>query len=182
MGARVVLLEINPERLAYLDDILPANCNAVYSDRGNLEHYLPLADMVIGGVLLHGHRAPHLVSRDMLSDMKPRAVIVDVAVDQGGCVETTRPTTHEAPTYYEEGILHYCVANMPGAVPQTSTAALTSVTLPYALRLADSGVVDAVRGDAALAAGVNVWKGTLTCEAVAHSFGMEWMSVSGLVG
>ncbi len=171
-GARVTLLEISPTRLAHLDDVLPANCSAVYSDRGNLEHYLPMADLVIGGVLVHGARAPHLITRDMLHDMKPRAVIVDVAVDQGGCVETTRPTTHESPTYYEEGILHYCVANMPGAVPQTSTAALTSVTLPYALRLADKGVDAAVRDDPALALGVNVWRGALTCAGVSEAFGM----------
>jgi alanine dehydrogenase len=154
----------------------------VYSDRGNLEHYLPTADLVVGAVLLHGHRAPHLISRDMLADMRPRAVIVDVAVDQGGCVETTRPTTHEDPTYYEEGILHYCVANMPGAVPQTSTAALTSVTLPYALRLADHGVAAAVQQDPALASGVNVWEGRLTCEAVADSFGMDWTPLDRLAG
>ena len=181
MGARVVLLEISPERLAYLDDILPANCNAVYSDRGNLERYLPTADLVIGGVLLPGARAPHLISKDMLADMKPRAVIVDVAVDQGGCVETTRPTTHQAPTYYEEGVLHYCVANMPGAVPQTSTAALTNVTLPYALRLANEGVVSALRVDSALALGVNVWNGKLTCQAVADSFGMDSVKLDTLL-
>lgn len=181
IGARVTLLEVSPRRLAYLDDVLPANCSAVYSDRGNLEHYLPTADLVIGGVLLHGAKAPHLITRDMLHDMKPRAVIVDVSVDQGGCVETTRPTTHESPTYYEEGILHYCVANMPGAVPQTSTSALTSVTLPYALRLADQGVEAALRADPGLALGVNVWLGRLTCGGVAEAFGMACSTMEAAV-
>ncbi len=182
MGARVTLLELSPARLAYLDDVLPANCNAVYSDRGNLEHYLPQSDLVIGAVLLHGARAPHLITRDMLSDMRPRAVIVDVSVDQGGCVETTRPTTHENPTYYEEGILHYCVANMPGAVPQTSTAALTSVTLPYILRLAEQGVEAAVLSDPGLALGVNTWGGKLTYKGVAEAFDMACSTVEEAVG
>ena len=141
----------------------------MHSNRGNLEHYLPQADFLIGGVLIHGEKAPHLVTRDMLGLMRPRAVIVDVSVDQGGCVETTRPTTHEDPVYYEEGILHYCVANMPGAYPQTSTAALTNVTIGYALALANKGWKQAVADDPALALGVNVACGSLTCLGVARS-------------
>lgn len=180
-GARVTILELNPARQKHLDDIMPRNCVTLHSDRANLERCLPQADLVVGGVLLPGRRAPWLITRDMLEMMQPRAVIVDVAVDQGGCVETTHATSHEDPTYYVDGILHYCVANMPGAYPWTSTLALTNVTLPYALALADKGVVQAVKDDAALARGVNVWRGALVCESVAESLGMDWVPLEELV-
>ena len=169
LGARAIILDVSAERMKYLDDVLPANCKTVHSDRSSLEHYLTLADLVIGAVLVAGTVAPRLVTREMLSLMKPRSVVVDVAVDQGGCFETTRPTTHQDPVYYEEGILHYAVANMPGAYPRTSTLALTNVTLPYVLDLANKGVARAVEEDPALARGVNVWGGHLTCEGVALS-------------
>ena len=169
LGARAIILDVSAERMKYLDDVLPANCKTVHSDRSSLEHYLTLADLVIGAVLVAGTVAPTLVTREMLHLMKPRAVVVDVAVDQGGCFETTHPTTHQDPVYYEEGILHYAVANMPGAYPRTSTLALTNVTLPYVLALANKGVARAVKEDPALALGVNVWGGHLTCEGVALS-------------
>ncbi len=169
LGARVIILDVSAERMKYLDDVLPLNSKTVHSDRSSLEHYLALADLVIGAVLVAGTVAPTLVTREMLSLMKPRSVVVDVAVDQGGCFETTHPTTHQDPVYYEEGILHYAVANMPGAYPRTSTLALTNVTLPYILDLANKGVAEAVKEDPALASGVNVCGGHLTCEGVALS-------------
>lgn len=169
LGARVIILDVSAERMKYLDDVLPANCKTVHSDRSSLEHYLTLAELVIGAVLVAGTVAPQLVTREMLTLMKPRSVVVDVAVDQGGCFETTRATTHQNPVYYEEGVLHYAVANMPGAYPRTSTLALTNVTLSYVLDLANKGVARAVEDDPALALGVNVWGGHLTCEGVARS-------------
>ena len=177
-GAQVTILELDPARQKYLDDIMPSNCVTLHSDRANLEGCLPQADLVIGGVLLAGRRAPWLITRDMLQTMKPRAVIVDVAVDQGGCVETTVATSHEDPVYYADGILHYCVANMPGAYPRTSTLALTSVTLPYVLALADMGAVRAVKSDEALAAGANIWRGKLTHADVADSLGMDYVPLA----
>jgi alanine dehydrogenase len=169
LGARVIILDVSAERMKYLDDVLPANCKTVHSDRSSLEHYLALADLVIGAVLVAGTVAPKLVTREMLHLMKPRSVVVDVAVDQGGCFETTHATTHQDPVYYEEGVLHYAVANMPGAYPCTSTLALTNVTLPYVLDLANKGVTQAVKDDPALALGVNVWHGQLTCKGVGVS-------------
>jgi alanine dehydrogenase len=139
------------------------------------------ADMVIGAVLIPGASAPKLVTRDMVKAMKNGAVIVDVAVDQGGCIETTHPTTHSDPTYVVDGVVHYCVANMPGAVPRTSTYALTNVTLPYALTIANKGMVEAVRKDPSLKAGVNLYKGKLTSDAVAHSQGKEHIPVDRLL-
>lgn len=171
LGTRVHILDVSAERMKYLDDVLPANCKTVHSDRSSLERYLASADLVIGAVLVAGTVAPKLVTREMLHLMKPRAVAVDVAVDQGGCFETTRATTHQDPVYYEEGILHYAVANMPGAYPRTSTLALTNVTLPYVLDLANKGITRAVQEDAALALGVNAWEGALTCDGVALSQG-----------
>lgn len=169
LGARVVILDVSAERMKYLDDVLPANCMTVHSDRSSLEHYLTSADLVIGAVLVTGTVAPKLVARETLRLMKPRSVVVDVAVDQGGCFETTRATTHQDPVYYEEGVLHYAVANMPGAYPRTSTLALTNVTLPYVLDLANKGVIQAIKDDPALALGVNVWRGRLTCKGVGVS-------------
>ena len=172
--ADVVILDINVDRLRYLEDIMPPNVNTVFSDRHNIREQLQLADLVIGAVLVEGARAPRLVSRDDLKLMKPGAVIIDVAVDQGGCFETTRPTTHSNPTYVIDGIVHYCVTNMPGAVGRTSTYALCNVTLPYVLRLANLGLAGATIADLGLANAVNLHKGRITNKPVADTFGLPF--------
>jgi alanine dehydrogenase len=172
--ADVVILDISVDRLRYLEDIMPPNVNTVFSDRHNIREQLRLADLVIGAVLVEGARAPRLVTRDDLKLMKPGAVIIDVAVDQGGCVETTRPTTHSNPTYVVDGIVHYCVTNMPGAVGRTSTYALCNVTLPYVLRLANAGLAAATTTDPGLANAVNMHKGRITNRPVADTFGMPF--------
>jgi len=172
--ADVAILDVNVDQLRYLEDIMPANVNTLYSDRHNIREQLMLADLVIGAVLIAGARAPNLVSRDDLKLMKPGAVIIDVAVDQGGCVETSRPTTHSDPTYIVDDIVHYCVANMPGAVGRTSTYALCNVTFPYALRIAEHGIHGASALDSGLAAAVNTFAGKVTNQAVADTFGMEY--------
>ena len=174
LGAKVYILDISPERLKYLSDIMPANVITLYSNSHNIKELLPQTDLLIGGVLVVGAKAPKLVTRDMLSLMKPGSVIVDVAVDQGGCVETCKPTTHEEPTYDVDGIIHYCVANMPGAVPYTSTTALTNVTFPYAKRIADLGYVEALRRDPAFLKGLNACKGKITHQGVAEAFDLEY--------
>jgi alanine dehydrogenase len=173
--ADVVILDINVERLRYLEDIMPANVNTVFSDRHNIREQLRLADLVIGAVLVEGARAPRLVSREDLKLMKPGAVIIDVAVDQGGCVETIRPTTHSNPTYVVDQIVHYGVTNMPGAVGRTSTYALCNVTLPYVLKLASQGLAGACAGDPGFAHAVNIHRGQITNRAVAETFGMEYV-------
>ncbi len=145
LGARVTILDVDADRMKYLDDVLPQNCVTVHSDRSAIERHLPASDLVIGAVLVAGTVAPKLVTRDMLKLMQPRSVLVDVAVDQGGCFETTHATSHQDPVYYEEGMLHYAVANMPGAYPRTSTLALTNVTLKYVLDLANKGVIQAAK-------------------------------------
>ena len=172
--ADVAILDVNVDRLRYLEDIMPANVNTLFSDRHNIREQLILADLVIGAVLIAGARAPHLVSRDDLKLMKPGAVIIDVAVDQGGCIETSRPTTHSDPTYIVEDIVHYCVTNMPGAVGRTSTYALCNVTFPYALRIAQHGIDGASALDPGLAAAVNMFDGKITNLAVADTFGMGY--------
>tara|TARA_R110000850_G_scaffold158317_11_gene282540 strand:- start:1589 stop:2695 length:1107 start_codon:yes stop_codon:yes gene_type:complete len=172
--ADVVILDINVDRLRYLEDIMPANVNTLYSDRHNIRAELELADLVIGAVLIPGARAPVLVPRSALSSMKPGAVLIDVAVDQGGCIETTRPTTHSDPTFVVDGVVHYCVANMPGAVGRTSTYALCNVTLPYALKLANLGLNAACAQNHGLLTAVNVHQGQVTNRAVAETFGIEW--------
>ena len=172
--ADVVLMDINVDRLRYLEDIMPANVNTLFSDRYNIREELKLADLIIGGVLIPGARAPSLVSREDLKLMKPGAVIIDVCIDQGGCIETSRPTTHAHPTYVEEGIVHYCVTNMPGAVGRTSTYALCNVTFPYALRIANDGIETAAAKDPGLTAAVNIHDGKMTNEAVANTFGMTY--------
>ncbi|MBC8115133.1 MAG: alanine dehydrogenase [Candidatus Saccharimonas sp.] len=172
--ADVVILDINVDRLRYLEDIMPPNVNTVFSDRHNIREQLQLADLVIGAVLVEGARAPRLVSRDDLKLMKHGAVIIDVAVDQGGCVETTRPTTHSSPTYVVDGIVHYCVTNMPGAVGRTSTYALCNVTLPYVLRLANLGLAGATAVDPGLANAINLHKGHITNRPVADTFGLPF--------
>lgn len=168
--ADVVILDINVDRLRYLEDIMPPNVNTLFSDRHNIRQQLKLADLVIGAVLVEGARAPNLVSREDLKYMKHGAVIIDVAVDQGGCVETTRPTTHSDPTYVIDGIVHYCVTNMPGAVGRTSTYALCNVTLPYILKIAKEGVLPACKGHAGLNRAVNIHAGQVTNAAVAKTF------------
>ena len=173
MGANVTILDTSLDRLRYLDDVLPLNVDTVYSNRYNILEAIRHADLLIGAVLLPGKKAPHLVTRADLAIMPKGAVIVDVAVDQGGCVETIKPTTHENPTYFVDGILHYGVANMPGAVPRTSTLALTNATLPYALNLARLGWKDACRQDPALRLGLNVVDGKIVYSGVAEAFGLE---------
>lgn len=170
--ADVVLLDINMERLRFLDDIMPANVNTVFSDRHNIREQLGLADLVIGAVLIPGARAPKLVTRQDLKLMKPGAVIIDVAIDQGGCTETSRPTTHSHPTYMEDGIVHYCVTNMPGAVGRTSTYALCNVTFPYALRIASHGLAEVCARDRGVTEAVNMHAGKVTNKAVAETFGL----------
>ena len=172
--ADVVILDISVDRLRYLEDIMPPNVNTLFSDRHNIREQLRLADLVIGAVLVEGARAPRLVTREDLKVMKPGAVIIDVAVDQGGCVETTRPTTHSSPTYVVDGIVHYCVTNMPGAVGRTSTYALCNVTMPYVLRLASLGLAAATTADPGLANAVNLHKGRITNRPVAETFGLPF--------
>jgi alanine dehydrogenase len=172
LGARVTLLDLSLDRLRYLSDVLPPNVDLLYSNRHNLLERLRAADLVIGAVLLPGAKAPKLVRREDLKLMKPGSVIVDVAVDQGGCIETSKPTTHENPTYVVDGIIHYAVANMPGGVPRTSTLALTNATFPYAKRLARSGWQEACKRDHALLLGLNVVHGRVVYPAVAEAFGL----------
>jgi alanine dehydrogenase len=178
MGAHVTILDTSLDRLRYLDDVLAANVDTVYSNRYNILEAIRHADLLIGAVLLPGKKAPHLVTRGDLAVMPPGAVIVDVAVDQGGCVETIKPTTHENPTYFVDGILHYGVANMPGAVPRTSTLALTNATLPYAITLANLGWKDACRHDEALRLGLNVVDGRVVYPGVAEAFGLDVTDVA----
>ncbi len=173
LGAKVTIMDVNVDRLRYLDDVMPANVSTVFSDRLALRRYLASADLVIGAVLIPGARCPVLVSREMLSMMQPGAVIVDVGVDQGGCCETIHPTTHEEPTYIVDHIVHYGVTNMPGAVGRTSTFALTNATLPYALKLADLGYRGACQRNNGLAAGINIERGKVTNQPVAETFGFE---------
>jgi alanine dehydrogenase len=181
LGAHVVILDLSLERLRYLDDVLPPNVDCIYSNRFNLLEAIKRADLVIGAVLVPGAKAPHLVTRADLKLMKPGAVIVDVAVDQGGCVETIHPTTHENPTYFVDGILHYGVANMPGGVPRTSTLALTNATLQYALRLAKYGWQEACRRDEALRKGLNVVEGKVVYPGVAEAFGLPLVDVASVL-
>eukprot|EP01059_Diplonema_ambulator_P008041 TRINITY_DN17571_c0_g1_i1.p1 TRINITY_DN17571_c0_g1~~TRINITY_DN17571_c0_g1_i1.p1 ORF type:complete len:372 (+),score=81.31 TRINITY_DN17571_c0_g1_i1:56-1171(+) len=178
MGANVVILTRSYAKLKELALTLPANCTPISSNDATVAEHIKDADLVIGAVLTSGAKADKLITREMLKTMKPGTVIVDVAVDQGGCFETTRPTTHQNPVYVEEGIVHYCVANMPGAVPLTSTIALTNATLPYALKLADMGWEKACRQDPGFAKGVNYVDDKVTCKPVAAAFGMECASLS----
>jgi alanine dehydrogenase len=174
MEADVFVLDVNIDRLREIDLALSGQCSTVYSSTLAVEEMLPRADLVIGAVLVHGARAPHVVRRDQLSLMQRHAVMVDVAIDQGGCFETSRPTTHHDPTFEVDGVIHYCVANMPGAVPISSTFALTNATLPYVLALADHGVAEAVTRDPGLRLGVNVAAGRVTHPAVAESVEVEY--------
>ena len=174
MGADVTICDISLPRLAYLTDVMPRNVKTLMSSEYNIREELRSADLVIGSVLIPGAKAPKLVTRDMLALMQPGSVLVDVAIDQGGCFETSRPTTHEEPTYYVDGILHYCVANIPGAVPYTSTLALTNATLPYALQLADKGWRKACTDNEELRKGLNVVEGKVVYREVAEAWGLPY--------
>ena len=182
MGAKVVILDTSLERLRYLSDVMPANVQTIYSNRHNIVEQIRTADLVIGGVLITGAKAPRLIRRSDLVTMQPGSVIVDVAIDQGGCVETIHATTHENPTYVVDGVIHYGVANMPGGVPRTSTLALTNATLPYALQLANKGWKRALKENAALLKGLNVADGKVTYAGVAEAFGMQFHEPSQFVG
>lgn len=175
--ADVAILDVNLDRLRYLDDVMPPNVNALFSDRHTIREQLKRADLVIGSVLIPGAKAPYLVRREDLRLMKPGSVIIDVAIDQGGCVETSRPTTHQHPTYIVDDVLHYCVTNMPGAVGRTSTFALCNVTLPWVVQIAENGIDLSIARSTALRDALNVHRGKVTNLAVAQTFGMEFCAV-----
>lgn len=181
MGAHVTIVDNNLDRLRELDDIFLSRITTLASSRYAIQEAISHADLIIGAVLIPGAAAPHLVTREMLKDVPNGAVVVDVSVDQGGCIETTHPTTHSDPTFYVEGVLHYCVANMPGAVPRTSTFALTNATLPYVLKLARHGFLEAVTIDNGLKEGVNTYAGKLTYEAVAEAQNRDYSSLEDML-
>ncbi len=170
IGASVTIMDVNMKRLRYLSDVLPNNVVTTFSNEYSIRQHIKTHDLIIGGVLVKGGKAPKLITRDMLKEMKPGTVIVDVAVDQGGCFETTKPTTHENPTYIIDDVVHYCVANMPGAVPYTSTLALTNVTLSYVLKIANLGWREACNRDKSLEKGLNIVKGEIVYEELLHAF------------
>ncbi len=177
MGAAVTILDINIGRLRYLSDILEGKLTTLASNKSNVEAAVAHADLVVGAILIPGAKAQKLVTRDMIARMRKGSVIVDVAIDQGGCCETTRPTTFDDPVFIVDGVIHYCVANIPGAVPRTSTFALTNATLPYILKLAGLGYEEALRRDDSLRKGLNVFKGKLVCKPVAESLGLEYAPI-----
>lgn len=181
MGAYVSILDINPTKLRYVHDILGGHVTTLMSNRANVEEEAVDADLVIGAVLIPGAQAPKLISRALMRRMKPGAAFVDISIDQGGCAETARPTTHLAPIYVEEGVVHYCVTNMPAIVPNTSTFALTNSTLSYGLEIANRGFPQALARNRALAKGLNTFDGKITHEGVANAFGLPWISVEEVV-
>jgi len=181
LGARVYLLDMNLDRLRYLSDVMPSNCFLLMSSPTTIRDIIQRADVVVGAVLIPGAKAPKLVTREMLKNMKPGAVMVDVAIDQGGCFETSKPTTHSNPIYEVEGIVHYCVANMPGAVPKTSTLALTNATLPYAVQIANKGWRKAMKDNHEIKVGANLVEGRITYKAVADAFGLECVPIDSLI-
>jgi alanine dehydrogenase len=181
LGAKVTLVDLNLNRLRDLDDIFSGRVYTLASNSYNIERAAREADLLIGGVLIPGAAAPKIVTKQMVSRMKKGAVIVDVAIDQGGCIETAHPTTHSDPSYVVDGVVHYCVTNMPAAVPNTSTLALTNATFPYVLKLANHGADAAIKADTGFAAGVNTYKGILTCAPVAESQKQPWRPVAELV-
>ncbi len=181
MGADVTIMDINMPRLRYLDDVMPENIHTFFSTEANIRSLLPSVDLIIGAVLKPGAKAPNLITRDMLKEMRPGTVLVDVAIDQGGCFETSKATTHQDPTYVIDEVLHYCVANMPGAVPYTSTLGLTNVTLPYAVALANKGWKQAIMDDAELKMGLNIANGTIVYADVANAFDMAWEPVESVL-
>jgi alanine dehydrogenase len=177
MGADVTIMDLNINRLRYLDDVMPKNVHTIVSNEYTIREMIRDTDLIIGGVLVPGAKAPKLITRDMLKDMRPGTVLVDVAVDQGGCIETCRPTTHEDPTYIIDDVVHYCVANMPGAVPYTSTLALTNATLPYAIRLASQGWKKACQESTELRNGLNIMQGEIVYKGVADAFNLSYTDV-----
>jgi alanine dehydrogenase len=177
----VTILDVNLDRMRYLDEILPPNCRTVYSTALALREELPHVDLLVGAVLIHGAAAPKLVKREDLKLMRKGSVIVDVAVDQGGCVETCKPTTHDNPTYTVHDVVHYAVANMPGAVSRTSTFALANATIGYCKQLADHGLVKAAKADPALALGINTFRGHVPHKAVAEALGVDWAPLDKLI-
>jgi alanine dehydrogenase len=181
MGAKVYLLDQNLQRLRYLSDVMPANCIPLMSNPAMIRRLAPQSDAIIGAVLIPGAKAPRLITRDMLPSLKPGAVLVDVAIDQGGCFETSKPTTHADPIFEVDGIVHYCVANMPGAVAKTSTLALTNATLPYALEIATKGWRLAMWENPEIKLGANIVQGKVTYEAVATAFGIAYTHVDQLI-
>ncbi|MDY6836556.1 MAG: alanine dehydrogenase [Thermodesulfobacteriota bacterium] len=181
MGARVILMDVDTDRLRYLDPILHGRLTTLSANPINIAHAVKTADLLIGAVLLKGARAPRLVTREMIRTMEPGSVVVDVSVDQGGCIETTLPTSHSDPIHIVDGILHYGVTNMPGAVPRTSTYALSNATLPYVVKLAQEGILGAVQKDPALAKGVNVFGGKITYKAVAQAFNLQYTPLETMI-
>jgi alanine dehydrogenase len=181
LGAKVYLLDINLERLRYLSDVMPSNCFLLMFSPATIRKLIQEADLIVGAVLIPGAKAPKLVTREMLKTMKKGAVMVDVAIDQGGCFETSKPTTHSDPIYIVDGVVHYCVANMPGAVAKTSTLALTNATLPYAIDIANKGWKKAFKGNPEIKRGANIVKGKVTYKGVADAFGLEFVPVDSLL-
>ncbi len=178
LGAMVTILDVSLKRLRYLSDVMPANVTTMYSNEYTIRRLIKNHDLIVGAVLIPGAKAPNLITKEMLKDMRPGTVIVDVAVDQGGCIETCKPTTHDNPTFIIDDVVHYCVANMPGAVPYTSTIALTNATLPYALQLADKGWKKACSDNQELKLGLNVVNGKVVYKGVSDAFGLEYTDVS----
>lgn len=178
LGADVIIMDVNLDRLRHLDDIMPKNVRTVMSNEYNIREFVKTADLIVGAVLIPGAKAPSLVTKDMLKTMQPGTVLVDVAVDQGGCIETCKPTTHENPTFIIDEVIHYCVANMPGAVPYTSTMALTNATLPYAIQLANKGWKQACKDNEELRKGLNIVKGDVVYKAVADVFNLPYTDVA----
>jgi alanine dehydrogenase len=181
LGANVMILDINLKRLAFLDDLFGNAVTTVMATPDNIHRLVTVSDVVVGAVLIPGAKAPCLVTREMISGMVKGSVLVDISIDQGGCSETSHPTTHQAPTYITEGVIHYCVTNIPGAVPRTSTFALTNATLPYVLSIADQGISEATQKDKALAKGVNVYKGSITCKGVAEAVNDRFVNIETLL-
>jgi alanine dehydrogenase len=181
MGAQVTLIDVRAKTMEYLEDVFGSSIETLYSNPHNIEHAVTRADLVIGAVLVPGAVAPRLVTEELVSRMEPGSAVVDVAVDQGGCIETCRPTTHDDPTFVLHGVVHYCVPNMPGSVAQTSTWALTNVTMDYAVKIADRGFASAVNEDSALALGVNTFAGAITCEPVATAHGLPYRPLASLL-
>jgi alanine dehydrogenase len=181
MGAHVIIIDINLDRLRYLDEVMSGRLTTLSANPLTIAEAVRRADLLVGGVLIKGAKAPRLVTREMISTMNPGSVVVDVSVDQGGCIETTHPTTHSAPIFLVDGVVHYCVANMPGAVPRTSTYGLNNATLPYMVKLANLGTEAAIQADPALAKGVNTYQGRITYPGVADAFGLEHTPVERLL-
>ncbi len=177
LGADVTIMDVSLARMRYLSEVMPSNINTMMSNEMNIRKVIKEADLIIGAILITGAKAPHLITKDMLKDMKPGTVLVDVAVDQGGCIETCRPTTHQDPTYTIDGVIHYCVANMPAAVPATSTLALTNATLPYVIQLADKGWKQAAQENSELKTGLNIIRGNVVYKAVADTFDLPHLPV-----